>query len=50
MKTLQIRDFPDQIRRELKVIAAKRGISLRELVIKALVSESMRYKEPLSGE
>lgn len=33
MKALNIRDFPEDLRRELKARAALRGISLRELVI-----------------
>ena len=34
MPVLNIRDFPEDIRRELKSQAALQGVSLRELVIR----------------
>lgn len=36
MASLNIRDFPPELLKALKVEAARRGVTLRELVIEAL--------------
>lgn len=36
MATVNLRDFPDQLHREAKAKAALEGVSLKELIIKAV--------------
>jgi plasmid stability protein len=34
---LFVRDFPDDINRELKVLAARRAVTMREVIIEMLI-------------
>ena len=36
MKALIIKDFPDDLHREIKIQAAIEGVSMKDLIIKAL--------------
>lgn len=38
MSNLNLRDFPDDLHRKAKVKAAMMGISLKELIIRALIA------------
>ena len=44
MAVINLRDFPDQLHREAKAKAALEGISLKDLIIKA-VEEYMKVKK-----
>lgn len=47
---LQIRDLPDDLHREARVLATQRGESLKALVIRAIEREVARLRDEAAGE
>jgi predicted HicB family RNase H-like nuclease len=42
---LHIKDFPEKLHRKAKIYAATKGISLKELVIRAVIEYLEKYKD-----
>jgi len=42
---LHIKDFPDNVHRKMKIRAAVEGISIKELVIRAVIEYLEKYKD-----
>ena len=42
---LNIKDFPDELHRRAKIFAVTSGISLKELVIRAIIEYLEKYKD-----
>jgi antitoxin FitA len=60
MKMIQIRNVPDELHRDLKIRAAKEGISMSELILRDLpriahrptladIQERIRRRGPIAG-
>lgn len=44
MKSFTVKDFPDEVHRAMKIQTAKEGITLRDLIKKAVTEYIARYE------